>query len=611
MNRLRRAAWVVAVRRAMSMLPENRRRRLMLLVIVQMFLGGLDLIAVSLVGLMGSLSVSGVQSKQPTGFIADVLHILGLSGQTLQFQIGVIAVVVVVLLLGRTFASIVLTRKALHFLALRTAEASGLLTKRLLSQPLTFVQSHSTQELIYAVTAGTSSAVLGVLGSVVVMASDLAMLVVLSALLLAVSPIVATALGALMLGIVAVLHRFSTAKAGALGATHAEVEVGSRNLLVEAIATYRDSVVRGSRPRYANNFMRFRVQGAFVSAEMSFLPNVSKYVLESAVVLAALLVGGIQFAIGDAQSAVSVIAIFLAAGTRLSPAIIRVQQGVFQMKNHLGQAQRGFALFDEVHDIGDADEAAASFTTQHDGFVPSVTVDAVRYAYPGADKEAVRAWSLQLLPGQMLALVGPSGAGKSTASDLLLGVLRASAGSILISGVPPLEAVAKWPGAVGFVPQDVWIADATVRENITLGFAADDVTDEDVWRALELAQLAEHVRQMPGGLQAQVGERGSQLSGGQRQRLGIARALVTNPRLLILDEATSALDATTEHDVTEAIRSLQGHMTLVVIAHRLATVRHADLVQYFEDAAVKAQGSFDEVRAAVPQFAAQAALLGM
>lgn len=611
MKRLRNSAWAAAVSRALSMISEDRRRRLVLLVVVQMFLGGLDLIAVSLVGLVGSLSVSGVQSKSPTGTVATVLRVMHLQAQSLQFQVTTIAVVIVALLLGRTIASIVLTRKALHFLALRAAEASGRVTRRLLSQRLTFVQSYAVQELLYAVTAGTSSAVLGVLGSVVVMAADIAMLLVLSALLLAVSPIVACALGLLMAVIVAILHRFSTAKADSLGGRNAHIEVTSRNLLAEAITTYRDSVVRGSRARYAKNFTEQRVQGAYISAELAFLPNVSKYVLESAVVVAALLVGGIEFAIGDAQSAVSVIAIFLAAGTRLSPAIIRVQQGVFLMKTHIGQSSKAVSLLEALSEGPDPGETLVPFTTDHRDFDPRVEVALVDYTYPQADGPAVRGWSLRLEPGQMLALVGPSGAGKSTASDLLLGVLDPEAGEISISGMSPREAVKAWPGAIGFVPQDVWIADGSIRHNVELGFGANEVPDEDIWRALELAALAEHVRRLPEGLESQVGERGTQLSGGQRQRLGIARAVVTQPRLLILDEATSALDATTEHEVTEAIRKLQGKMTLVVIAHRLATVRHADLVQYFEDATVQAQGTFEEVRAAVPQFAAQAALLGV
>lgn len=593
------------------MIPANRRRRLALLVLVQMFLGSLDLIAVSLVGLLGSLSVSGVQSRRPSGLVTDVLRMLGLEDQTLQHQVGAIALIVVLLLLGRTFASIILTRKALHFLALRAAEASGRLTSRLLSQPLTFVQSRATQELLYAVTVGTSSAVLGVLGSVVVMSADIVMLVVLGGLLMAVSPIVASALGVLMLGIVAALHRFSTAKAGALGELNADIEVTSRNMLAEAIATYRDSVVRGSRPRYAQTFLDQRTRGAFVGAELAFLPNVSKYVLESAVVLAALLVGGIQFSIGDAQSAVSVLAIFLAAGTRISPAIIRVQQGVFLMKTHLGQGQKAFDLLGALPPEIPSHAKASEFTTRHDGFDPVIRVDAVTYCYPQSNSDAVREWSLRLEPGQMVALVGPSGAGKSTASDLLLGVLQPGSGEVRISSLPPQDATERWPGAIGFVPQDVWIADGSIRDNVALGFAPNSVPDEAIWHALELARLADHVRLLPDGLGAQVGERGTQLSGGQRQRLGIARAVVTQPRLLILDEATSALDATTEHEVTEAIRQLQGHMTLVVIAHRLATVRHADVVQYFEDGRVRAQGTFEEVRGAVPQFAAQAALLGI
>lgn len=602
---------VVAATRAVAMLPERRRRRLLLLVVVQLFLGALDLVAVTLVGLLGSLSVSGIQSKAPTGLIARVLEVVGLADESLQVQVLIIAIVVVVLLLGRTLASIVLTRKALHFLALRAAEASGQIASQLLAQPIVFIQSRATQDLLYAVTAGTSAAVLGVLGAIVIMASDAAMLVVLSMALFVASPVVATALGLLLVAVVASLHRFVTAKASELGELNADVEVASRNRLVEAIATFRDALVRGSRPRYAKTFARDRVKGAYVGAELTFLPTVSKYVLETAVVLGALLVSGIEFALADAQTAVAAIAVFVAAGTRLAPAIIRVQQGVFSLKTQLGQSRRTFELIDAMSTDSLPANAASQFATDHGDFCAEVSITSVSFTYPGASQQAVADWSLHLRPGQMAAFVGPSGAGKSTAADLLLGVLAPEGGDARISGRGPVEAISCWPGAVGFVPQDIWIADGSVRDNVTLGFDPQAVPDDAVWRALELASLADHVRRLPQGLLSRVGERGMQLSGGQRQRLGIARALLTQPRLLILDEATSALDAATEHDVTEAIRQLQGQMTLVVIAHRLATVRHADVVQYFEQGHLLAQGTFAEVKAKVPRFAAQAALLGV
>lgn len=610
-NWLRARDWWRAIAWAMTMIPENRRRRLVTLVLVQVFLGTLDLIAVSLVGLLGSLAVSGVQSRQPTGLVGRALDLFGLQDLALQWQVGVIAIAVAALLLSRTAASIVLTRKALHFLALRAAEASGNFARRALSQPLTFIQSRSSQDLLYSITAGVSSAVLGVLGSAVMVAADLAMLVALAILLLAASPIVALVLGVLMLSAVYVLHRFSTNHAQELGGENARYEIAGRALLVEAFATYRDSVVRGARPRYANEFLKTRTSGAYISAEMTFLPNVSKYVLESTVVLAALVIGGLQFAIGDAQSAVGILALFLAAGTRLAPAIIRVQQGLFLLRTHIGQSAGAHELSLQLSSDKLPSGGEVTFQLQRTGFEPSVHVDAVTYTYPGSGAPAVFDWSLNLKPGQMLALVGPSGAGKSTAADLVLGILHGQQGRISIAGVPAAEAIAKWPGAIAYVPQEVWIADGTIRTNVALGFEPTSVPETEVWRALEAARLADHVRSLPLGLETPVGERGTQLSGGQRQRLGIARALVTHPQLLILDEATSALDAVTEHAVTEAIRELHGQVTLIVIAHRLATVRHADVVQYFESGRVLAEGSFEYVREHVKGFAEQAALLGL
>jgi ABC-type multidrug transport system fused ATPase/permease subunit len=207
--------------------------------------------------------------------------------------------------------------------------------------------------------------------------------------------------------------------------------------------------------------------------------------------------------------------------------------------------------------------------------------------------------------------VGPSGAGKTTLIDVLLGVLNPDSGSVLISELPPLFAVAKWPGAVSYVPQDVLIAAGTIRENVALGYPAEEATDELVFNALRVAHMDEFVQTLPKGIDTQVGERGTQISGGQRQRLGIARAMFTRPQLLVLDEATSSLDSETESSISQSIYALRGSTTVVMIAHRLSTVRNADIVVYMKDGRVMASGSFEEVRAAVPDFDNQAKLMGL
>lgn len=213
--------------------------------------------------------------------------------------------------------------------------------------------------------------------------------------------------------------------------------------------------------------------------------------------------------------------------------------------------------------------------------------------------------------GQSVAFVGRSGSGKSTLADLILGVLEPDEGTVSVGGLPPGNSVSRWPGGIGYVPQEVMLVNDSVRANVALGFPTDLVDDARAWEALQRAHLAEFFSGQPECLDLQIGERGLRLSGGQRQRLGIARALFTRPRLVVLDEATSALDAETEKAITETLDELESDVTTVIVAHRLSTVRHADLVVYLRDGAIVATGTFDEVCAQVPSLEHQAALMGL
>ena len=195
--------------------------------------------------------------------------------------------------------------------------------------------------------------------------------------------------------------------------------------------------------------------------------------------------------------------------------------------------------------------------------------------------------------------------------DVLLGVLNPNSGSVSISNVSPLDAFKGWPGAVSYVPQDVMIFDGSIRSNVAMGFPDLSKSDHLIWQALDVAQLSKFVKKLPDGLDNQVGERGTKLSGGQRQRLGIARAMYTKPKLLVLDEATSSLDGQTESDISDSIQLLKGNVTVLMIAHRLSTVRSASRVIYMEGGNIKASGNFEEVRRQVPEFDRQSNLMGL
>jgi ABC-type multidrug transport system fused ATPase/permease subunit len=474
------------------------------------------------------------------------------------------------------------------------------------------MQKRTSQETLFALTGGVSSLVLGILGAVVMLASDLSLVLVMAVGLLIVDP--GTAIGSFIYFtlIAFLLYRLSSTRVRSLNEAIAETSIRGNEQIIEVLSNYRESIVRNRRAFYAREFAKNRLDHSKYSAENSFIPNISKYILESSVVIGALLLSATQFVTQDARHAVATLAIFLAAGTRVAPAILRIQQGFLQIKGASGQADLTLNLAKEVENFSILEETDPVLALgTHEDFSAAITFTDVSFAYPENDIQILNKATFKISPGEFVAFVGSSGAGKSTLVDLLLGVLLPDVGQITISGKLPSNAIEGSPGAIAYVPQDVAIAIGTVRENIALGFPAEFATDERINNALKIAHLESFVQSLENKADTQVGERGTKLSGGQRQRLGIARAMFTNPKLLVLDEATSSLDAETEASVSAAIQSLRGGTTILMIAHRLATVRSADQVIYIDRGQILAKGSFAEVRAAVPDFDRQANLLGL
>jgi ABC-type multidrug transport system fused ATPase/permease subunit len=572
----------------------------------------MDLLAVMLVGILGALAVNGIQSRSPGDRVSSVLNTLHLDSMSLQMQVGVLGISAATMMIIRTLLSVYFSRKVLFFLSRRGAQLSSQLVSRLLSQSLLVIQERTTQQMLYGLTNGVATITLGVLGTAVNLVADISLLAIMSLGLFIVDFSVAMSTFLMFSTIGIALYLLLHKRARALGLSDAKYSIASNEKIVEVLESYRESVVRNRRNYYAEEIGELRYNLADTLARISFLPNISKYVIETSVIFGTLLICAIQFIITDASHAIAVLAVFLTAGTRIAPAVMRVQQGAIQIRGSLGSAS---PTLDLIENLRDADELGPNkfedFSFEYPDFHSDISIKDVSFKYNSSSNFALKDISLEIESGQQVAIVGSSGAGKTTLVDLLLGVITPDSGSIKISGLDVTEAISTWPGSISYVPQDIRIANGTIRQNVGLGYPAYVATDERVKRSLEVAHLSTTVLELENGIDSSAGEKGSKLSGGQRQRLGIARALFTSPKLIVFDEATSALDGETEALIADSIHSLKGSVTVVLIAHRLSTVRDADVVVYLEAGQIKAVGTFDEVRSLVPNFDKQAKLMGL
>lgn len=594
---------------SLSLLPRLDRTKLYIVVALQILLSLMDLIGVAIIGAIGALAVTGVQSKNPTGKVAQILEFLNLENSTLQFQVGILGIFAATFLLLRTVFSVVLSRKILFFLSRRSASLSSSMASKLLNESLGFIERRSSQQTLYALTTGVTTIILGILGTISTLVADISLTIVMFAGLTVFDPVVAISTAILFASIGVIMYKLLNNRARHLGTENARLNVESNESILEVLRTYRENFVRNRRSYYAQSIGSKRLEIADNLAEMSFLPNISKYVIESALVVGALGIAGVQFALQDATHAMASLALFMAAGSRIAPAVLRIQQASIQIRTSMGNALPTLELIEELNMRESVNIRPAKHEVEV--FTPHIYLESVNFKYESSRLNTINNLSLEILPGESVAFVGPSGAGKSTLVDLILGLRTPTSGSIVISGVSPEEAINQWPNEIAYVPQNVEIINGSIRENICLGFPSDWFTEAQISSVLQICELSELVASLPEGLETRVGEFGSRISGGQRQRLGLARALITNPRIIFLDEATSALDGETEFLITDSLRALKGKVTVVLIAHRLSTVKDCDKVIYMESGYIEAVGTFQEVRTSLPNFDKQARLMGL
>ncbi len=597
--------------RALRILGPRDKVVISVISVIQMVLGLLDLIGVALIGALGALAVNGVQSRPPGNRVNTVLRFMRIEDSTFQRQALVFGVVAAVVLVLKTILSVYFTRKIMFYMSRKGAEISGQLVRKLLSTNLFIVQGQSTQKAIYAMNGGVTALTMGFIATAIGMLADTSLLILLTIGLFVIDPLIALSTIIIFALIGILLYALQQLRAKELGLAYSKFDISVNQRTMEAISTYRELLVRGIRDDYAHRIGELQLSRARNQAEITFMPQISKYVMEISIVIAALGICWIQFFLTDATRAVATLAVFLAAGSRIAPAVLRLQQGAISIRGNLSASKPTLKLIEILESYDSNSAATQEDASSIQNFDPKVEISNLTVIYPGSEEPAIQGCTLEISAGQIVAIVGPSGAGKTSLVDALLGVLPISVGHVRISGKTPLNAISSWPGSISYVPQEVSLSNSTIEENIRLGAQVEN-PESNMMYALDKSQLTSFISTLPQGIQTQIGEGGSKLSGGQRQRIGIARAYYTKPKLLILDESTSALDSETESLISNSILELRKEeSTVIMIAHRLSTVRMADLVVYMSNGRIIASGNMEEVRKKVPDFDRQASLMGI
>jgi len=582
----------------------RERRQLVLTTVALALVSVLDLLGVLLLALVTALILS-LANPEAGALTALPKWFPQIHGTASVLSVAVLAAIVLAV---KSLLSWLINRRVLNFMALREVGFAQRLYVMYMSSDYTASQSLSTQPVVSGIYLG-SRALSGILSSAVSLVAETVLVVSLSALLLVSSPILFL-FAAVYFGAVAVsVSRFVGSRSLAASEAATSTSVKAQQRVHETIGLARELRVYKLWRRFGKAMIPQQEVAALSGAAMVSWASAPRYFLETALVVGIALAAGIVLVTQPPDRAIIGLGLYVVTSSRLLPAIQRLNGAWTSSKSSLGMLFAALPILnlpaeDNPSEQEPSDSESPAAIASENGMM---CLENMTFRYGSGSAPALNAVSIDLAIPSRIAIIGPSGSGKSTLADIFLGLIHPSSGSLTIyDNGRRVHSIVH-----GYVPQDVYLTPGSVRANVSLYVEGDDIDDDRVWRALKTAQIDEIVRALPEGLDTPLGERGVRLSGGQRQRVGLARALYREPQILILDEATSSLDADTEREVADAIRSIPGNVTVVTIAHRLATIRDADIVLYLREGVLIGADSFANLAAAHPELARTAELQGL
>jgi ATP-binding cassette subfamily C protein len=601
-----------AIKEAWNFVDKRIKKLFVILLFVRLFANVFDLVGIALMAVLVGYVVGVIGGDPGINSISQIIDLLNLDYFSISNQVIIIGFITLIVFILKPLIVIPVSKFLGFGIHRQGANLTNDLITKFVNLPLTSVRKWSSPEVNYATIQGIPT-VLNLLWTATILISDVALILMFFVTLFFSNPVITLGLLFYVLLLFSFLTWLNGDRILQAGSNYANASSKSTKGILEILSLFRESIVSDRITHQVSALKKSRLEQGEATATFEWLAQLPRYVIDTALIFGVVVVAIGQSNADSISLAASSTALFLTAALRILPTIAPIQGSINVIKNMQGLTER-------VHEFSNAIEKE---TPKRVNYLENLqtnksmntrflfSVENLTLIYAENDTPAISGISFQINSGSTLAIIGASGSGKTTLADCLLGLLEPTTGKVEIDKTSPEIYRSINSGSISYVSQDVALIDGSIRENVAFALPQSEIDDAKIFKALKRAHIDDFVRNLPQGLETVVGERGTRLSGGQRQRVGIARALYSNPKILVLDEATSALDAETESAITGMLKELHGEVTIISIAHRLSTVMHSDLVLFLRDGKLAGSGKFEDLVKQHPDLAHQAELLGI
>jgi ABC-type multidrug transport system fused ATPase/permease subunit len=575
-----------------------------IIIVIQGFIALLDILGIFFVGIVGTLVANYLISSNLNSLVLKILTLLGLENYSIKFLIFIFSILTLIFFIVKTFFSIYTNHKLLLFYGKKQTDFSTMLYRKLLNSSYGWLKKQNSERIYTAIDVGAHALFVRLVGNSILVMSDTLLLFFVLIFLILFNPIISFFTFVFFLTIAIILQKVIGKRASFYGSSYTENLIDSSGFLTIASSSFKEIFIMNKRNYFEDKFHKSDSLKSLATAKGLWIQQLPKYIFEISLAIGIFL---LSFSLLiESVNNISILMIFIVASGRLVPAIFRIQSGVLGINLAYPNA---LIAVDFLNELNVKDDFVSKKYENKLVNAPSIEIESLFYKFPDSESDLLQDISIDIKAGEVVAFVGQSGSGKTTLVDLILNLYSPSRGRIVLKDGSNVITPGKING-IAYVPQHPLILKGSIVENIAFGTDRDEVNLDALHYAITYANLDGLIKKLPNGVDTELSNLGGILSGGEKQRIALARALYFKPKFLVIDEGTSALDYTSEKLITDSLMSLEGDVTIIIVAHRITTIKNIDKIYFLGGNRIIGSGNYNSLQKTVPEFANWVDLLG-